>query len=95
MSCCPRSSSSFRCAAAASREFFGAEARFFGAGGSIPFMEMIGRRFPGAQFLTTGVLGPHSNAHGPNEFLHVPYAKRLTCAIARVLEAAARRAASG
>ena len=75
--------------AGASREFFGQEARFFGAGGSIPFMEMIGKRFPKAQFLTTGVLGPHSNAHGPNEFLHVPYAKRLTCALARVMQACA------
>ena len=74
----------------ASRELFGAEARFFGAGGSIPFMQMIGSRFPGAQVLTTGVLGPHSNAHGPNEFLHIPFAKRLTCAVARVLQARAR-----
>jgi acetylornithine deacetylase/succinyl-diaminopimelate desuccinylase-like protein len=76
---------------AASRELFGEEARAFGAGGTIPFMQMIGSRFPQAQFLTTGVLGPHSNAHGPNEFLHVPYAKRLSCAIARVLQARALR----
>jgi acetylornithine deacetylase/succinyl-diaminopimelate desuccinylase-like protein len=55
-------------------------------------MQMIGTRFPGSQFLTTGVLGPHSNAHGPNEFLHVPYATRLTAAIARVIEAHGTRA---
>ena len=47
-----------------------------GEGGTIPFMGMLGRRFPKAQFLITGVLGPHSNAHGPNEFLHVPTARR-------------------
>jgi acetylornithine deacetylase/succinyl-diaminopimelate desuccinylase-like protein len=72
---------------AASREFYGQEARFLGGGGSIPFMQMIGSRFPKAQVLTTGVLGPHSNAHGPNEFLHVPYAERLTAALARVIQA--------
>ena len=72
---------------AASREFYGREACYAGLGGSIPFMNMMGERFPNAQFLITGVLGPHSNAHGPNEFLHVPYAKKLTCCIARVLQA--------
>ena len=77
--------------AAGSREFFGREACFFGVGGSIPFMHLMGERFPAAQFLITGVLGPHANAHGPNEFLHVPYAKRLTCALVRVV--AAHRAA--
>ena len=46
---------------------------------------MIGDRFPDAQFLVTGVLGPKANAHGPNEFLHVPYAKRLTCCLVRIL----------
>lgn len=72
---------------AASREFFGNPACHLGIGGSIPFMEMIGKKFPQAQFLITGVLGPNSNAHGPNEFLHVPYAKKLTCCLVRVLEA--------
>ena len=71
----------------ASRAFFGKPACYMGEGGTIPFMEMLGRKFPLAQFLITGVLGPGANAHGPNEFLHIPSAKRLTCAVARVLEA--------
>ncbi|MBI3993809.1 MAG: M20/M25/M40 family metallo-hydrolase, partial [Candidatus Lambdaproteobacteria bacterium] len=71
----------------ASQAVFGKPARYMGVGGSIPFMHMIGQQFPQAQFLITGVLGPHSNAHGPNEFLHVPYAKRLTAALARILAA--------
>ena len=49
-----------------------------GIGGTIPFMSMLGERFPEAQFLITGVLGPHSNAHGPNEFLHLPTARKIT-----------------
>ncbi|MEZ5960017.1 MAG: hypothetical protein R3C30_06260 [Hyphomonadaceae bacterium] len=49
-----------------------------GEGGSIPFMGMLGEKFPEAQFVVTGVLGPHSNAHGPNEFLHIPTGKRVT-----------------
>jgi acetylornithine deacetylase/succinyl-diaminopimelate desuccinylase-like protein len=69
----------------ASQTYFGKKAMTFGEGGSIPFMGMLGARFPDAQFLITGVLGPHSNAHGPNEFLHVPYAKALTAAVAQVL----------
>ena len=62
-----------------------------GEGGTIPFMAMLGRKFPRAQFLITGVLGPKSNAHGPNEFLHIPYAKKLTAAVAHVLAAHAAR----
>ena len=58
---------------------------WIGEGGTIPFMSMLGAKFPRAQFLITGVLGPHSNAHGPNEFLHVPYAKKLTAAVASVV----------
>jgi acetylornithine deacetylase/succinyl-diaminopimelate desuccinylase-like protein len=61
-----------------------------GEGGTIPFMAMLGKHFPDAQFLITGVLGPHSNAHGPNEFLHIPYAKKLTACVARVLGGACR-----
>lgn len=78
---------------ASSEEFFGKEACALGLGGSIPFMAMLGERFPQAQFLITGVLGPHSNAHGPNEFLHVPYAKKLTCCLARVVAAHYQQAA--
>ncbi|MFO0549567.1 MAG: M20 family metallopeptidase [Polyangiaceae bacterium] len=74
-----------------SRAFFDREACFMGEGGSIPFMGMLGRKFPEAQFLITGVLGPQSNAHGPNEFLHIPMAKRLTACVARVLDDHARR----
>jgi len=72
---------------AASREFYGKEACYYGIGGSIPFMHMIGERFPAAQFLITGVLGPNANAHGPNEFLHVPYAQKLTACLVRILAA--------
>ena len=71
----------------ASRAFFGKPAMSLGEGGSIPFMGMLGARFPDAQFLITGVLGPQSNAHGPNEFLHIPTGKRLTCCVASVLAA--------
>jgi acetylornithine deacetylase/succinyl-diaminopimelate desuccinylase-like protein len=76
---------------AASREFFGKPAGYLGEGGTIPFMAMLGRKFPRAQFLITGVLGPHSNAHGPNEFLHVPTARKLTCCIARVVHEHSQR----
>jgi acetylornithine deacetylase/succinyl-diaminopimelate desuccinylase-like protein len=71
--------------AGASKEFFGKPAVFMGEGGSIPFMGMLGQRYPKAQFVITGVLGPGSNAHGPNEFLHVPTGKKLTACMARVL----------
>jgi acetylornithine deacetylase/succinyl-diaminopimelate desuccinylase-like protein len=69
----------------ASKEFFGAPVAYNGEGGSIPFMGMLGEKFPGAQFLITGVLGPHSNAHGPNEFLHIPTGKRMSMCVARVV----------
>jgi acetylornithine deacetylase/succinyl-diaminopimelate desuccinylase-like protein len=77
---------------ASSQEFFGKEACYLGLGGSIPFMAMLGERFPQAQFLITGVLGPHANAHGPNEFLHTPYAKKLNSCLVRVVEAHYRQA---
>ena len=69
----------------ASREFFGQPAMYMGEGGTIPFMGMLGEKFPDAQFMITGVLGPHSNAHGPNEFLHIPMGKRVTSCVARVI----------
>ncbi len=69
----------------ASHDFFGRPAVHMGEGGTIPFMGMLGAKFPGAQFMITGVLGPHSNAHGPNEFLHIPTGKRVTACVARVL----------
>ncbi|NUS37980.1 MAG: M20/M25/M40 family metallo-hydrolase [Lysobacter sp.] len=70
---------------AASQEFFGRPAMYMGEGGTIPFMGMLGEKFPGAQFMITGVLGPHSNAHGPNEFLHIPMGKKVTACVARVI----------
>ena len=75
----------------ASLRTFGAPARNFGEGGSIPFMGMLGERYPRAQFVITGVLGPASNAHGPNEFLHIPCATRLTAAMSLILSAHAVR----
>jgi acetylornithine deacetylase/succinyl-diaminopimelate desuccinylase-like protein len=69
----------------ASKAAFGRPVAFHGEGGSIPFMAMLGAKFPQTQFVVTGVLGPHSNAHGPNEFLHIPFAKKLSACIAAVL----------
>jgi acetylornithine deacetylase/succinyl-diaminopimelate desuccinylase-like protein len=69
----------------ASNAAFGKPAAFIGEGGSIPFMGMLAMKFPGTQFVVTGVLGPHSNAHGPNEFLHIPMAKKITACIASIL----------
>jgi acetylornithine deacetylase/succinyl-diaminopimelate desuccinylase-like protein len=71
--------------ARASQAAFGAPPAYMGEGGSIPFMAMLGEKFPEAQFVVTGVLGPHSNAHGPNEFLHLPTGRRITRVIAQVL----------
>jgi acetylornithine deacetylase/succinyl-diaminopimelate desuccinylase-like protein len=70
----------------ASNAFFGKPSMYMGTGGTIPFMGMLGERFPEAQFLITGLLGPKSNAHGPNEFLHIETGKRLTSCVAQVLE---------
>lgn len=69
----------------ASQNYFGKPCAYMGEGGSIPFMGMLGEKFPQAQFLITGVLGPHSNAHGPNEFLHIPTGKGVTCCVAEVI----------
>ena len=73
---------------AASMHYFGKPAAYMGEGGTIPFMGMLGEKFPHAQMLVTGVLGPKSNAHGPNEFLHIAYAKKVTAATALVISAA-------
>ena len=70
----------------ASEAFFGKASMYMGTGGTIPFMGMLGEKFPEAQFLVTGLLGPRSNAHGPNEFLHIATGKRLTTCVAQVLE---------
>jgi acetylornithine deacetylase/succinyl-diaminopimelate desuccinylase-like protein len=74
---------------------FGSPARTFGEGGSIPFMGMLGERFPEAQFVITGALGPDANAHGPNEYLHLPTARRITMAMAHLLDAHASRSPVG
>jgi acetylornithine deacetylase/succinyl-diaminopimelate desuccinylase-like protein len=77
--------------ALASEKAFGAPPAYMGEGGSIPFMAMLGEKFPKAQFVVTGVLGPHANAHGPNEFLHIPTGKRISAVIAQVLADHQRR----
>lgn len=69
----------------ASQCYYGKSAVYMGEGGTIPFMSMLGKRFPDAQFMITGVLGPHSNAHGPNEFLHLDMVKKLTACVAHVI----------
>ncbi|HZQ02197.1 MAG TPA: M20 family metallopeptidase [Reyranella sp.] len=73
--------------AQASQDSFGKPAAYMGEGGSIPFMGMLGEKFPDTQFVITGVLGPHSNAHGPNEFLHIPTGKHVTAAVASMIAA--------
>ncbi len=70
---------------AASLAHFGAPCGYIGQGGTIPLMGLLSQGFPKAQMMVCGVLGPKSNAHGPNEFLHVPYAKKLTAAVAQVI----------
>jgi acetylornithine deacetylase/succinyl-diaminopimelate desuccinylase-like protein len=77
----------------ASTAYFGKPAMFHGLGGSIPFMSMLGERFPQAQFLITGAMGPGSNAHGPNEFLHLPTGVKVTACVAQVVAEHTARAA--
>jgi acetylornithine deacetylase/succinyl-diaminopimelate desuccinylase-like protein len=73
----------------ASQAHYGAPCGYIGQGGTIPLMSLLQRSFPAAQMMVCGVLGPKSNAHGPNEFLHVPYGKKLTAAVAQVMAACA------
>jgi acetylornithine deacetylase/succinyl-diaminopimelate desuccinylase-like protein len=77
--------------AEASTAYFKAPPAYMGEGGAIPFMGMLGEKFPQAQFLITGVLGPHSNAHGPNEFLHLPSGKKISMVVADVVAKHARK----
>jgi acetylornithine deacetylase/succinyl-diaminopimelate desuccinylase-like protein len=77
----------------ASQVIYGRDSVNIGCGGTIPFMGMLGERFPHTQFFITGVLGPHANAHGPNEFLHIEYAKKLTACVSLVLADHARTVA--
>ena len=74
---------------AASQAQYGAPCGYIGQGGTIPLMNLLQEGFPKAQMMVCGVLGPKSNAHGPNEFLHVPYARKLTAAVSRVIAASA------
>jgi acetylornithine deacetylase/succinyl-diaminopimelate desuccinylase-like protein len=69
----------------ASQAAYGQGVMYMGEGGTIPFMAMLGEFFPRAQFMITGVLGPNSNAHGPNEFLHIPFAQKLTTCVVQVI----------
>jgi len=78
-----------------SEAFFGRASGALGLGGSIPFMAMLGEKYPAAQFVITGVLGPESNAHGPNEFLHLPTARKVSACVAVVLDAHAREGTVG
>lgn len=64
---------------------FGNPPAYMGEGATIPFMAMLGEKFPETQFVITGVLGPGANAHGPNEFLHIPTGKRVSSAVAHIL----------
>jgi acetylornithine deacetylase/succinyl-diaminopimelate desuccinylase-like protein len=71
---------------AVSKVRFGHVHGLVGEGGSIPFLADLEKGFPGTQFVATGVLGPHSNAHGPNESLNIPMAKAVTHAVAELLK---------
>lgn len=75
----------------ASQKFYGKDALNIGEGGTIPFMGMLGKKYPKAQFVITGVLGPASNAHGPNEFIHLDYAKKLTACVTYIVQNAYSR----
>ncbi len=75
----------------ASMTYFDQPSVYWGEGGTIPFIYMLGNKFPNTQFVITGVLGPGSNAHGPNEFLDIPMAKKLTCCVAELLYAHAQQ----
>jgi acetylornithine deacetylase/succinyl-diaminopimelate desuccinylase-like protein len=79
-----------RAVQSASQAYFGKDVMYMGVGGSIPFMGMLSERYPGTQFLVTGVLGPHANAHGPNEFLDIATGKKVTACVAHVVAAHAR-----
>lgn len=76
----------------ASLQAFGRGSALIGGGGGIPFLAMLGARYPRVQFVVTGVLGPQSNAHGPNEFLHLPTARRITAVVACLLHDAGQQA---
>lgn len=76
----------------ASQNHFGQPAMMMGTGGGIPFIGMLAARYPETQFLVTGILGPLSNAHGPNEFLHLRAVRQLTACVVHILASHARQA---
>lgn len=78
----------------ASLAAFGKSTAMIGGGGGIPFLALLGEKFPATQFVVIGVLGPQSNAHGPNEFLHIPTAKRITMVVAHIACGACRQRGS-
>ena len=61
--------------------------RQLGIGGGIPFMQMLGQRYPDANFVVTGALSADSNMHVPDESLNIRYAEQVTAAVAYVLDA--------
>lgn len=65
--------------------YFGKDVGYTGVGGTIPLMEMLSRMFPDASLVVTGVLGPGTGMHGPNEFLPIDYTKKVTAAVAMVM----------
>jgi acetylornithine deacetylase/succinyl-diaminopimelate desuccinylase-like protein len=76
---------------AASLDAFGRAPGYTGEGGSIPFLASLGRRYPKAQFVATGVIGPQSNAHAIDEMLDLPMAVGVTNCVINVLGAFATR----
>ncbi len=80
-----------QCLTNASQLYYQQPPAYMGTGGGIPFISMLAHQFPQAQFVVTGVLGPESNAHGPNEFLDIPMAKKVTCCVAEVLKSQAEQ----
>jgi acetylornithine deacetylase/succinyl-diaminopimelate desuccinylase-like protein len=76
---------------AASLDAFGHAPGYTGEGGTIPFLASLGKRYPEVQFVATGVLGPHSNAHAIDEMLDLPMAVGVTNAVISVLGAFASK----
>lgn len=75
----------------AGQDFYDKPAGTFGDGGSIPFLNELAKKYPDSQIVAFGVLGPYSNAHGPNEFLELDYAKKLTCSLSAILGVCGQR----
>lgn len=74
----------------AGQMYYGKPTGSYGMGGSIPFLSELGKMYPSTQIVALGLIGPNSNAHGPNEMIHLGYAKKLTCSLTHILEAAGK-----